>query len=253
MPRFQISARNEISEQLAAFVNRYRFQNDVAWLRPILKVISENDVIVSLNYDCFLEGFLDFHEVWSPKGGYHIVDNMLAGNLPDNGRNIRFLKIHGSESFRISSFFDKPESTVLSYEINSGLFPCSGKHSHLGGGIDSRPYVIAPSFTKQFVIELQYLLLDAIRFARVAQNMIIIGCSLRPEDNHLWLIVTSFLKNPAWQKKRTFIVSPDACDVKQRIERFWGRKIFTERNLVAIGTGLEHALLQLQDLIYEAV
>src|SRR5262249_42306360 len=122
--------------------------------------------------------------------------------------NVRILKIHGSESFRISSFFDKPESTVLSYEINSGLFPRSGKHSHLGGGINSRPYVIAPSFTKQFVIELQYLLLDAIRFARVAQNMIIIGCSLRPEDNHLWLIVTSFFQESGLAEEAHFYCQP---------------------------------------------
>jgi SIR2-like domain len=250
---FSISARNDVSEQLAAFVSQYRFQNDVLWLRPILKVISDNDVIVSLNYDCFLEGFLDFHDAWSPKGGYHIIENMLADNLPDNTRNIRILKIHGSESFRISSFFDKPESVAVNYEVNPGLFPRSGKNSHLGGGVDSRPYVIAPSFTKQFVVELQHLLLDAIRFAKVARNLIIIGCSLRPEDSHLWLVLTSFMKNRAWKRKRTFIVSPSACDIKQRIEQFWGRKIFTEQNLVAIGTGLEPALLALQRSVYGPV
>lgn len=236
-----------MSGQLARFVSKFRFQNDVAWLRPFVQTVSNNDVILSLNYDCFLEGFLDFHGAWSPKGGYQVIRNILDDSIPENERNIRILKIHGSESFRLSSFFDKPESFAVGVEINSALFPRSGKNSHLGGGVDSRPYVIAPSFTKQFVVELQYLLLDAIRFARVAKNLIIIGCGVRPEDSHLWLVLTSFMKNSSWKKKRTFIISPHASFVKDRIERFWGGKIFSEKNLVAIDSGIEPAITDLKE------
>ena len=94
--------------------------------------------------------------------------------------------------------------------------------------------MIAPSFTKQFNIELENLLLQATRFARLATNLIIIGCGLRREDSYLWLILTSFMSNPRWKTKRTFIVSPHASDTKKRIENFWSRKIFNDQNLVAI-------------------
>src|SRR5439155_19640706 len=105
---FSEGDRNDISEQLAKFVGRFRFKEDVEWLHPLTRTISDNDVIVSLNYDCFLEGFLDFHGACSPKGGYHIIENELCGDsVPNNQRNIQILKIHGSESFVRSTFYDK--------------------------------------------------------------------------------------------------------------------------------------------------
>jgi hypothetical protein len=178
---FSEDDRNAVSGQLADFVSRFRFKQDVEWLCPFTEIISDNDVIISLNYDCFLEGFLDFHEAWSPKGGYHIIENALSDDsLPGNQRNIRILKIHGSESFRRSAFLDKPESITVGLRINSALFPRSGKNIDFGCRPDDGAYVIAPSFTKQFNLELQYLLLDATRFARVARNLIIIGADCAP-------------------------------------------------------------------------
>jgi hypothetical protein len=50
------------------------------------------------------------------------------------------------------------------------------------------------------------------------------------------------MKNQSWKKKRTFIVSPHASSIKERIERFWGVNIFTDKNLVAIDSGLEAAI-----------
>jgi hypothetical protein len=225
----------------------------VEWLRPLTRTISDNDVIISLNYDCFLEGFLDFHEAWSPKGGYHIIKSTIwDDSLPDNQRNIRILEIHGSESFRQSAFLDKPESLTIGLRINSDLFPRSGMNIDFGCRPDDGAYVIAPSFTKQFNLELQYLLLDATRFARAAKNLIIIGCGLRPEDSYLWLVLTSFMHTPKWKKKRTFIVSPHASEIKKRIENFWGRKIFTQQNLVAIDLGIESGISRLNDALRDA-
>ena len=111
------------------------------------------------------------------------------------------------------------------------------------------PYVIAPSFTKQFNVELQCLLLDAMRFARVASNLIIIGCGLRPEDSRLWLVLTSFSYNRRWRKKRTLIVSPHASKTKERIETFWGRKIFNQQNLVAIDLDFKSGISRLENAL----
>ena len=248
--RFSEDDRNAVSRQLAEFVRRFRFKQDVKWLHPLTQIISDNDVIISLNYDCFLEGFLDFHQAWSPKGGYRTIESTpWDDSLPGNQRNIQILKIHGSESFRRSAFLDKPESLTIGLRINAELFPRSGKNIDFGCRPDDGAYVIAPSFTKQFNVQLQCLLLDATRFARVARNLIIIGCGLRPEDSYLWLVLTSFMNNPWWTKKRTVIVNPHASETKKRIENFWGRKLFDERNLVAIDSdfkseisGLEAAL-----------
>jgi hypothetical protein len=106
--------------------------------------------------------------------------------------------------------------------------------------------VIAPSFTKQFNVELQCLLLDATRFARVVRNLIIIGCGLRPEDSYLWLVLTSFMNNRWWKKKRTVIVNPHASETKKRIKNFWGRNLFDKHRLIAIDSDFESGLSALQ-------
>jgi len=248
--RFDEDHRNAVSKQLADFVTRFRFKQDVPWLHPLIRIISDNDVIISLNYDCFLEGFLDFHQAWSPKGGYHLIENPLCdGSLPDNQRNIRILKVHGSESFRRSAFLNKPESLTIGLSINEALFPRSGKNIDFGCKPDGGAYVIAPSFTKQFNVELEHLLLDATRFARAARNLVIIGCGLRREDSYLWLVLTSFMHNPRWKKKRTVIISPHASEAKKRIEDFWGRKIFNGQNLVAIDQDLNSAISSLYETL----
>jgi hypothetical protein len=155
--RFSIADRDAVSSELAGFVSRFRFQNDVEWLRPFIQTISDNDVIISLNYDCFLEGFLDFHGAWSPKDGYHIIGSQAwDDSLSDNQRNIRILKIHGSESFRRSAFLDKPELLTVGLKITSALFPKSGLNKEFGCRPDAGAYVISPSFTKQFNLELHY-------------------------------------------------------------------------------------------------
>jgi hypothetical protein len=197
--RFGKAERHAISGEIAEFVRHVRFKQDVKWLHPFLQTISNNDVIISLNYDCFLEGFLDSHKAWSPNGGYGVIQNAGVGldDSPlDNPRGIRILKIHGSESFRLVPFHNKPESLTVGAVINEALFPRSGKNKDFGYSprLDTRPYVIAPSFMKQLMVELQFLFVEAIRCAESARNLIIIGCGLRPEDSYLWSVLTSFMK-----------------------------------------------------------
>lgn len=98
--RFRENHRDAVSKQLGEFVARFRFKQDVPWLDPLTRIISDNDVIISLNYDCFLEGFLDFHEAWSPKGGYHIIENPLCdGSLPDISAAFEFLRFMAPKAF----------------------------------------------------------------------------------------------------------------------------------------------------------
>lgn len=248
--KFSAKDRDSVNNQLAEFVKQFRFKQDIRWLHPFVKLLRKNDIIASVNYDCFLEGFLDFHEVWSPRGGYHIIRNPLDDSLPRNVQNIRILKLHGSESFRLTPFLDKPESVSVGVEINPGLFPRSGQFSFLGGGVNSLgPYIIAPSFVKNFVLEMQYLMINAIAYANVSRNLIIIGCGIRQEDNHLWLIIISFLKNKLWRNKRIIIVDPNAADIAKRIKQYWGRNIFNPSNLIEINNGLREGLSELGRLL----
>jgi hypothetical protein len=246
---FTSEERADVSAQLARFVEQFRFQGDVPWLEPLLQTLSNNDVILSLNYDCLIEGFLDFHHMWSPRGGYDLIRHPMDDSLPLNDRNIRILKVHGSENFRLSPVYDKREWAVVGLEINSSLFPRSGKNRNFGGGLDGVPHLIAPSFTKQFGVELQHFLLEAIRSARVARNLVIIGCGLRWEDSHLWLVLTNFMKCSRWKRKRTIVVDPNASELSERISRFWCRDVFTESSLVPIDSGLQEALPRLRDLL----
>ena len=255
--------RDAISSEIAEFVSRFRFQKNVdfEWLRPFIQTtISDNDVIISLNYDCFLEGLLDFHKAWTPKGGYDVIQNAMDGldDSPlDNPRNIRILKIHGSESFRLVRFENERESMSVGAIINEQLFPRSGKNKHFTYRGEVGPYVIAPSFMKQFMVDLQFLLVEAIRCAERARNLIIIGCGLRPEDSYLSLVVSSFMNSKELEKKRIFIVSRNASGAKKKIKEFWGRKTWgrkaqIEEKLIAIDSGFESGISRLNDALQNA-
>jgi len=107
------------------------------------------------------------------------------------------------------------------------------------------------------MVDLQFLLVEAIRCAERARNLIIIGCGLRPEDSYLWLVVSSFMNSKELEKKRIFIVSPNASDAKKKIKEFWGRKTWgrkarTEEKLFAIDSGFESGISRLNDALQNA-
>jgi hypothetical protein len=92
------TARKAIERQLAEYFRQFRFGNhedelrESEWLGSLAKeIFADNDVIISLNYDCLLEGVLDYHEVWSPKGGYAVLDRnpLLDSEFPQNEKNSR--------------------------------------------------------------------------------------------------------------------------------------------------------------------
>ena len=90
--------RSVINAEIAAYFPRFRFSEIGADIPPWLKtfalnILRQNDVIVSLNYDCFLEGVLDSLGVWSPNGGYARINNFLTDSFPKNPKNIQIYKI----------------------------------------------------------------------------------------------------------------------------------------------------------------
>jgi hypothetical protein len=64
-------------------------------------------------------------------------------------------------------------------------------------------------------------MLDALAASTKADNLIIIGSALRPEDAFLTLIVTNFLHQDSWEKRRLIIVDPSANSIGDRIKDYW--------------------------------
>ena len=229
-----------IDNQIANYFTRFRFdpQTAPAWVSRFSKnVLQPNDSILCLNYDCYLEGALDHFKVWSPNGGYPI-NHPLADDIMGNPRNIKIYKIHGSEHFRESRVIGST-GTDISFLINESNFPESGRNKHFGCGLDSKPYVVAPSFVKDFHVGIAWMMLRLLEIAKEARNLVIIGCGMRREDSFLWLVLTRFLfGNPKDTKKKLIIVDPSSVDILNRMELYAG-DISELADVVSIPSGIE--------------
>ncbi len=215
--------RETINSQIAEYFRQFRFgchrpkSESDGWLESLAtEVFAPHDVIVSLNYDCFLEGLLDQHGVWCPATGYGAVKVDVPGasfNNQKNPKNILIYKIHGSENFHTTKGVEKRK---ISLAVDDGkIYPKSGKGSNLGV-VGGEPYIIAPSFVKTFYPQIQRMMVELIGIARRAKDLVIIGCSLRLEDSHLWLILTSFISSSR-SHRRLIVVDRDAEAVKRKI------------------------------------
>lgn len=217
--------RKAIERDLVEYFQQFRFKKEIlqnnSWLESIAKeLFKKNDAIITLNYDCFLEGLLDYYEVWSPNG-YAAIDTFFSKQLPQNPKNILIYKIHGSEHFIISSAYPDPSKRAISFDVNSSIYPQSGnRRCYDGGIINPESYIIAPSFVKIPNECIEWMMIEALNKAATAKNLIIIGCGLRPEDSFLWLLVTNFL----YQRKmgrRLIIVDLQAKEIKAKISNHY--------------------------------
>ena len=245
--------RSVINAEIAAYFPRFRFSEigaDIpSWLRTFaLHILNQNDVIVSLNYDCFLEGALDSLAVWSPNGGYAKINNFLTDSFPKNPKNIQIYKIHGSENFVESSVIGKnPKQTAIGFLSDPTIYPRSSAHSHFGGGAkDPKPYIIAPSFVKIHHVDIAAMMLDLLNVAETAKNFVIIGCGMRPEDNFLWLLLTSFLNRIIDPKHRLILLGPSAENIWKKISNYWVGDICRFTDITIIPCGLENGISMLE-------
>ncbi len=218
--------RNTIEQQLAEYFMRVRFKKKLLekepWLESFVKLFKENDAIISLNYDCFLEGLLDYYEVWSPKEGYAVLDSnpLLGSEFPQNEKNIRIFKLHGSEHFVEAPDPMNKTKTAIDFPIDESIYPRSGKNRNFGYGgsqPESRNYIIAPSFVKIPHQDIELMMLNALETAGSVKNLVIIGCGLRKEDGFLWLLLTNFLNQTIRSNRKLIIVDPCAKDIKDKI------------------------------------
>jgi hypothetical protein len=220
--------RRQVEADLTKYFESYQISNDLVsnltWLsRFVDHAVSAEDVAVSLNYDCVFEGALDCRDKWSPNGGYGILRHGLISDKDSIRSPVAVLKIHGSTSFRIAPYFNKPSSSAVNFAVNEGFFPKSGKNMHLEYGLGKgESYLIAPSYVKVPTVEIAYLMLDALKAVAKAETLIIIGCGLRRADMFLTLLVTDFLRQPRWQERRIIVLDPQAKVITSRIKEYLG-------------------------------
>lgn len=210
--------RKTIGKQIAGYFMTFVFNeerfNKNKWPCNLAKLFSDKDAIVSLNYDCFLEGLLGCSGLWDPTGYAHVKHPLFKPENP-NPRNILVYKIHGSSNFRI---FQK----VIIPIIDDAIFPCSEECVIPFNSNETPLYIIAPSFVKIPHPQIERMMIEVLDVADKAKNFIIIGCGMRPEDAFLWLLLTNFLCRPD-KNGRIIIVDPYADSIKEKINRhYWG-------------------------------
>ncbi len=241
--------RTKINAEISSYFSKYRFSKVNSkvpnWVEIFAsKILKQNDSIISLNYDCFLEGALDKYGVWTPNGGYARIKNPLADSIPANPNNILIYKIHGSENFVESSVIGKNRNqTAVGFSIDPSVYPRSGAHTYFGGGaLNPRPYIIAPSFVKIPHVDIAAMMLDILNIAENVRNLIVIGCGIRPEDNFLWLLLIRFLNKVVPPRKRLIILSPSSDDTWRRISNYWVGDICRFADAVIIPCGIENGI-----------
>ena len=213
------SLRRKAEASLSSFFGQFRYReallNESPWLLDFIQgAFFEEDVVVSLNYDCLLEGLLDRCNLWSPHDGYGRTCAVKSvPNEPDPSP-ITVLKIHGSENFHRDAVLGSQTDQAFSFTIDESIFPVSGRLRHFClPGSGSSEAIIAPSFVKVFPSALLCLMLEALDMALKAETLVLIGCGLRREDTFLYLLLWHFL-GPT---KRILIVDPYAHDLGKRI------------------------------------
>lgn len=239
--------RSQTETELGDYFSSFLASENLLALSPWLAqfvdgIFNSGDVVISLNYDCVLEGVLDCREKWSPNGGYGSPFNHPLVREDEFSKSpVTVLKIHGSASFIIAPYADKPDASAVNFAFNERFFPRSSKNTDYGYGAGTgRTYLIAPSYVKIPTVEMTYLMLDALNASAMAKNLVIIGCALRPEDGFLTMIMTNFLRQPSWQTRKVFIVDPAANAIGNRLTKFWGVEV--SKQIVAIEGRLETSI-----------
>ena len=249
-----IGLRRQIETELgdyfssSSFCASEKLLADNAWLASFVhQAFAQDDVAISLNYDCLLEGALDCAGKWTPNGGYGYIKHPFVQDDNCSKSPVTVLKIHGSVSFRSAPYLNAPETRWIAPVVNKGFFPRSAQNMDFSLFKAEGPYVIAPSYVKVPRVEVAYLMLDALVASAKARNLVIIGSSLRKEDSFLTLIATRFLHHRSWEKRQIIIVDPRADVIREKLKSYWGVNVSNQ--IVSISERLQDSVKALVKLI----
>jgi hypothetical protein len=239
----------DLGDYFTPYRATYELLDKATWLTDFMRyAIADGDIVVSLNYDCIFEGALDCIGKWSPKGGYGFFRNPLIDDSSFVASSITVLKIHGSTSFRIAAYPDKPHCRSINFVFDEWYFPKSAKNTHFGYGLGKgETYLIAPSYVKVPTVEITYFMIDALKAASESKDLVIIGCSLRPEDSFLILLITHFLRQPQWPSRKIVILDMMANEIAKKVKDYWGVNI--EECVVPIEGRIENSVEGLRKIL----
>ena len=243
---------SELANYFRLFCASEQLMNQLPWLTNFInQAFNSGDVAISLNYDCVLEGALDCCGKWTPNGGYALEFPLGCGtSFPVSA--VTVLKIHGSASFEKSSDLGKPKAKVVAPNCNQCFFPRSAKGKDFGL-LDGKPFVIAPSYVKVPTVEIAYLMLDAIKAVAnaSAENLIVIGCSLRQADAFLKVLLANFgREEPSARRlleRKIIVVDPKAKEITNNLNNYWPAVV--EDKLVPICNGIQDSVPGLVNMI----
>ena len=222
----EVKCKQQIREFLRARLSINQIQDSNCQVGSgFVDTLGQDDVLLSLNYDCLLDQILCLQKVWHPNGGYSnfVEDRGLAlRNGPHNKsfRNILLLKLHGSLNFIEHYGVDEKdeydrEHSFIDIEINSEVFPNLNLNRGILPDAIKGEHLIALSYMKVF--HPQVLSLWNLAFGKFRETFfdkfVIIGCSVRPEDTLLHLLLLNI------QCNKIIVVDPAHKEIVVRLFR----------------------------------
>ena len=180
-------------------------------LNPFIQRISQNDKLITFNYDLIVEKALYERDIWKPKDGYGIAFKEFHGiaDFHKSKSEVHIYKLHGSLNWEkdvgLQFFYDNNEPIFPGYLLEDSKSPqYQGKKTGLW---------IMPSFIKQFLIpELLDIWQNAFSAIKEAEEIIVIGYSLPKEDSAACLLFGT--TNIA--DKRLILVDPNADNLLEK-------------------------------------
>jgi hypothetical protein len=164
-----------------------------------------------------------------------------------------FFQLHGSEHFIEAPDPGNKTKTAIGFPVNESIYPRSGKNRCLNYGAgqkEIRSYIIAPSFVKIPHQDIELMMLKALKAAASANNFIVIGCGLRPEDSFLWLLLTSFF-NQLPTDRKFVIVNPNAEELAKKTVDHYFVDINNLVNIRLFSEGIESVIKELNRELHE--
>jgi len=221
--KLKIKIKNEIVGIFKRLADPNKYNNDV--VIKFGKFLKENDIIITLNYDPFLEQCLcEIHKIWSPFGGYSPIVRceLPANHVKENSemKNIIILKPHGSVNFLEAPVIGEKHATWIGLEITDDIFP--SLHCNFGYGLGKgSPALMLPSYLQQeFPRQLNALWHLAYEFIEKAQKVIIIGYSLPEEDGKANELFSYIEPHPDIETREILIINGRESSVtKDRLEK----------------------------------
>jgi len=216
------SFRQKVVSKIKDILNINKIRDDSCKVgNEFIEAIKQDDIILTLNYDCLIDSLLNDSKKWSPKGGY----SPFIGRFPDNSennQNILLLKLHGSVNFVEAVPFNgrgfDESSRSINVEMEGNVFRNSGI-GHLGTIKEAQrgEYIILPTYIKTYHPQIICLWRLAIEKIQPASKLTIIGCSLREEDTALNILLSMFNSNKK-DKGEIYIIDKNADIIGNKIK-----------------------------------